>query len=103
MSGEDEVTMVPNPYRRALEAARGRAAPRAGEIKRALDAAHRAFAAGCWVSTTADDFGAALAARRTSLAAVRDDVLAELDGAIAGQPEMVESTAWQVRWRNLGS
>lgn len=101
MAGDDEVTMVPNPYRSALEEARSRSVDPAGDIKEALAQVDRAMSAGCWVSTTADDFGAALAEHRRTLGRVRDDVFQEFDDAISGQPERVESTAWQTRWQRL--
>lgn len=102
MAGEDEVTMVNNNYRSALVRARSTAVPRAREIKEALDKANTAFSAGCWLSTTADDFGAALATHRSSLTTVRDNAIGEFDDAIAGQPELVESTDWRVNWHRQG-
>lgn len=99
--GEEGPIMVPNPYKDALESARGRALGPAGEISRALDSAHRALSGGCWQSTTATGFGADLSGHRTTLGTVRDNAIGEFDDAIAGQPEQVESDAWQVRWRNL--
>ena len=101
MAGDDEVTMVPNPYRTALEQARNRSVDPAGDIKEALDKADRAMSSGCWVSTTADDFGAALAEHKRTLGRVRDDAIQDFDDAVAGQPERVESTAWQTRWQKM--
>ncbi|WP_131106092.1 hypothetical protein [Ornithinimicrobium sufpigmenti] len=102
MAGGDEVTMVPNSYRSAITSARAAAAPPAEEIKEALDKAHRAFEGGCWLSTTADDFGVALAEHRRTLGRVREDALAEFDDAVARQPELVESTDWRVNWLRMG-
>ncbi|QFG69824.1 hypothetical protein [Ornithinimicrobium pratense] len=101
MAGGDEVTMVPNSYRSAISSARTAAAPPAQEMKDALDKAHRAFEGGCWLSTTADDFGVALAEHRRSLTRVRDDALAEFDDSLAQQPELVESTDWRVNWHRM--
>ncbi|PZU42012.1 MAG: hypothetical protein DI571_12070 [Arsenicicoccus sp.] len=101
MAGEDEVTMVPNAYKNALETARTRSMSPADDIKEALDKADRAMSAGCWVSTTADDFGSALSEHKRTLGTVRDKVIEDFDDAIAGQPERVESTAWQTRWQKM--
>lgn len=102
MAGGDEVTMVPNSYRSAIGRARTTAAPPAQEVKEALDKAHRAVEGGCWLSTTADDFGVALAEHRRTLTRVRDEALAEFDDAVARQPELVESTDWRVTWQRMG-
>lgn len=82
----------------ALRRARTAASPRADAIRNALDDAHRAFSAGCWLSSTADDFGVALADRRSSLRTVHDNAMGEFDDAIAGQPEAVESTDHRATW-----
>lgn len=102
MAGGDEVTMVPNTYRAAISRARTVAQPRAQEIKDALDKAHRAFGGGCWLSTTADDFGTALAENRRTLTRVQEEAMAEFDDAVARQPELVESTDWRVNWHQMG-
>lgn len=102
MAGGDEVTMVPNRYRSAIGQARTTAVAPADALKEALDKAHRAFEGGCWLSTTADDFGVALAEHRRTLSRAQEDALAEFDDAVARQPELVESTDWRVHWHRMG-
>ncbi len=93
MSSEaDEVTMVANPYRAALVAARQRATSPADGIATALDAAHRAMESGCWLSTTATTFGSDLGTHRTTLGNVQTNSMQRFDEAIGGQPEEVDST-----------
>lgn len=101
MAGGDEVTMVPNSYRSAISRARTVAEPRAQEIKDVLDKARRAFEGGCWLSSTADDFGDALAEHRRTLTRAQEGSLEEFDDAIAAQPELVESTDWRVNWQRM--
>lgn len=93
--------LVPNPYLAAIRYRRGLAVPVAAELRDALDAAVRAMERGAWVSSRADDFATDLAGHREALGRAADGVLGTYDDAIGRQPEEVEPTAWQVRWRNL--
>ncbi len=102
MSGEDGVTQVPNPYLAALRRRRTESLPHVHDLRTALDEAIRHMDEGAWFSTAADEFYAALTQRRSTLLTVRDNAVGEFDQAISGMPEMVDSTSWYVRWRNLG-
>ncbi|WP_022923423.1 hypothetical protein [Serinicoccus marinus] len=105
MAGDDEVVMVNNTYKDALESARSSSVDPAARLEDALSAARRAMDSGAWEGPMGEDFSGELDTYRTKLndagpAAI--DALDALDAAIVAQPERVTSTAWQVRWQRMG-
>ena len=102
------VGMTPQTARRLRKRAGAEGFARAWDLAaeegrmRSLDEAIRHMDEGAWFSTAADEFYAALTQRRSTLLTVRDNAVGEFDQAISGMPEMVDSTSWYVRWRNLG-
>ncbi len=101
MTGGDEPTMIPNPYLSAIRSAKESATGPAQELKEGLKSVKSAMEGNCWQSPMADDFFSAIGQHERTLSNCQTNAMAEFDDAIAGQPEKVESTAWQVRWRNL--
>ena len=101
MGDEDDVVMVNNNYRSALESARSGCVAAAADLEDALTRARRAMNAGAWQGPMGTDFSGELDTYRARLNEAGPDALAAFDRAIAGQPHRVPSTAWQVRWRNL--
>lgn len=100
MSDEDPV-MIPNPYLAAIRSAKADATEPAEQLKEALKSARTAMEGNCWQSPMADRFYGEIDQHEKTLGNCRTNALAEFDEAIAGQPATVESTAWQVHWRNL--
>lgn len=49
-----------------------------------------------------EDFSGELDTYRSKLTDAGPEALDDFDRVIAGQPERVESTAWQVRWQRMG-
>lgn len=94
--------MVPNPYLAAIRSAKTSATGPAQELKDGLKSAKTAMENNCWQSPMADAFFSTLAQHERTLSNCRTNALGEFDDAMAGQPERVESTAWQVHWHNLG-
>lgn len=93
--------MVPNPYLAAIKSARSSATGPADELKDGLKAVKAAMDGNCWQSPLADDFYGALGQHEHTLSSCKTNAMQEFDDAIAGQPEKVEATAWQVHWHNL--
>lgn len=102
MAGGDEIVMVNNNYKTALQGARSASYGAAGDLETALRAAQRAVEAGAWGGPMGEDFAGELARYRTVLNEAGPEAIATFDAAIAGQPDRVESTAWQVRWHSSG-
>jgi hypothetical protein len=101
MGDEDDVVMVNNSYRSALESARSACVGPASDLEDALTRARRAMNAGAWEGPMGTDFSGELDAYRGKLNDAGPEALSSFDRAIAGQPHRVPSDAWQVRWRNL--
>lgn len=99
MSGEDDITMVPNSYKNALRTARSGCAGPAASLEAVLTRARRAMDSGAWQGPMGADFSGELDRYRRSLNEAGPDVLSTLDTAIGFQPEAVPNTAWQVRWQ----
>ena len=93
--------MVPNPYLAAVRSAKGSATGPAEQLKDGLKTVKSAMDGDCWQSPLADAFYAAIGEHEQTLGRCRTNAMQEFDDAIAGQPEKVEATAWQVHWRNL--
>lgn len=102
MAGGDEIVMVNNNYKTALESARSASQGAADDLGTALCAAQRAVEAGAWGGPMGEDFAGELARYRTMLNDAGPEAIDTFDAAIAGQPDRVESTAWQVRWHSSG-
>lgn len=102
MSGEDDVIMVNNNYKSALETARATCRDPAAELADALTAAKQAMADGAWTGPMGEDFAGELDSWKTKLNDAGPAAISALDTAIAAQPDRVPSTAWQVRWQNMG-
>lgn len=102
MGGGDEVVMVNNNYKSALRAARATCREPASDLERALTAAERAMQNGAWGGPKGEDFAGELKTYKTKLNDAGPQAIADLDTAIAAQPERVESTAWQVNWQRMG-
>lgn len=92
---------VSNPYRAALCASRDDARPVAADLKGDLDAAVKAMDNGAWQSSIADTFYTELTEHKTTLTTAAEGVMTEFDDAIEHEEPMVDSDAWQVRWRNV--
>ena len=92
---------VPNVYKHALIAARPTADGRAADIRSALNAASLALMAGAWQSTTADDFGRALADHRSTLQSAASEERDTIDAEVATQPDEVPPDSWQANWARL--
>lgn len=102
MGSGDEVVMVNNNYKTALRSARTTCRQPASDLEDALTAAERAMQNGAWGGPKGEDFAGELKGYKQKLNAAGPDAIADLDAAIAGQPERVESTAWQVHWHRMG-
>lgn len=102
MSGEDEVVMVDNTYKDAVRSARAACVGPASRLEDALRAARRAMNSGAWQGPMGEDFSGELDTYRSKLTDAGPEALDDFDRVIAGQPERVESTAWQVRWQRMG-
>lgn len=102
MAGDDEVVMVNNTYKDALESARSSSVDPAARLKDALSAARRAMDSGAWEGPMGEDFSGELDTYRTKLNDAGPAAIDAFDAAIAAQPERVPSTAWQVRWQRMG-
>ena len=92
---------VPNPYLAAIRSARGRSAAPADTLDTALDKAVTAMEAGAWIGGQADTLAGSLSGWRQTARHAATTAMDEFDDAIAQQPEMVETNAWQVHWHNL--
>lgn len=101
MAGDDDVVMVHNTYKDALESARSSSVGPAARLEDALSAARRAMNAGAWQGPMGEDFSGELDTYRRRLNEAGPDALDAFDDAIARQPERVPSTAWQVRWQRM--
>ena len=99
--GDDEVVMVNNSYKSALERARSAVVGPSGDLEDALAAAIRAVEAGAWEGPMGEDFAGELRDRRRTLNDAGPEALADLDSAIAAQPDRVPEDAWQVHWHRL--
>jgi hypothetical protein len=95
------MTEVANPYKAAVGGALGRVKGYSSTAAAALDAAKTAWSAKAWTGGTSADFEAGLTAQATAAKNGGDACVGELQGMYDRQPDKVESTAWQVHWRNL--
>lgn len=102
MSGDDDVVMVNNTYRTSLESARATCVGPAGRLETALDAARTAMSSGAWGGPKGEDFSGELDRYRRQLNDAGPEAIDALDRAINAQPHQVPSTAWQVRWHQMG-
>lgn len=102
MGGGDEIVMVNNTYKSALRSARASCLGPAADLETALAAAERAVRDGAWGGPRGEDFAGELNRYRRQLNEAGPQAVADLDTAIAGQPDRVESTAWQVSWHRMG-
>ena len=100
--GDTDAAKVPNPYLAAIKSAKGRSTGPADTLRTALDNAVTAMEAGAWMGGKADTFAGSLSGWKSTTGHAATNALQEFDDAIAGQPEMVETNAWQVHWHNLG-
>lgn len=101
MSGGDDVVMVNNSYKSALQTARSGCVGAAGDLEQALTAAQTAVEAGAWGGPKGEDFAGELKSHKKTLNESGPAALADFDAAINAQPDKVESTAWQVRWHQM--
>lgn len=101
MSGGDDVVMVNNSYKTALQSARTSCVGPAGALEKALTAAQAAVQEGAWGGPKGEDFAGELTSHKKTLNDAGPAALADLDSAINAQPDRVESTAWQVRWHQM--
>jgi len=101
MAGDEEPTMLPNPYLAAIRSAKQQAVGPAQSLKDALKDARSKADPNCWQSTVADQFYAELAQQRTVLSRCHTNALDEFDDAINSQPETVPAGAWQFHWHNI--
>ena len=67
MAGDDEVVMVNNTYKDALESARSSSVDPAARLEDALSAARRAMDSGAWEGPMGEDFSGELDTYRTKL------------------------------------
>lgn len=102
MAGGDEIVMVNNNYKSALQDARSASVGAAYDLETALRAAQRAVEDGAWGGPMGEDFAGELADYRRLLNNAGPEAIAAFDSAIAAQPDRVESTAWQVNWYSMG-
>lgn len=103
MAGDDdEVTMVANPYRAAVQRARQSSLAPAGRLAQALRQARTAMDNGAWIGGRADAFAAELDGHRGVVTGAGPEALAEFDAALARLPQIVESDSWYVRWQRMG-
>lgn len=102
MGGGDEIVMVNNNYKTALESARSASTSAANDLETALRAALQAVEAGAWGGPMGEDFAGELRDHKTRLNDAGPEAISTFDTAITAQPERVESTAWQVRWHSMG-
>lgn len=102
MSGDDDVVMVNNNYRTALESARSTCLAPAARLESALGMARTAMSSGAWGGPKGEDFSGELDRYRTQLNDAGPAAIDALDRAISAQPDQVPSTAWQVRWHQMG-
>lgn len=101
MSGDDDVVMVDNTYKSALEGARSTCLSPAARLESALGVARTAMSSGAWGGPKGEDFSGELDRYRRKLNDAGPDAISAFDSAISAQPERVPSTAWQVRWHQM--
>ncbi len=91
--------MVPNPFKAELKARLRDSLAEREALTVGLGKVLRSFESGGWVSPRSDEVYAMFAMMRDYLLRLDEHVVAEYELRIAGQPDEVEQTAWQTRWR----
>lgn len=102
MGDEDDVVMVNNNYKTALENARSACVSAASDLEDALTKARTAMDSGAWEGPKGTDFSGELDTYRSKLNGAGPAALKDFDTAISGQPDTVPEGSWQVRWHSMG-
>ncbi len=93
--------VVANPYKAAVQAARGRVEVLKVEADGALRQVQGLMRAGAWESGSANAFGRELTAYAANIATGTTGCVAACDAVIRAQPDTVRLDSWQIRWHRM--